>query len=998
MRIVHGFGFGSAALGLKVIESGDKSPHSQGPPSFAKTDMRKNPITLLFVLACAAPIWSAEIELPKVLDPRLKIELFAESPQIVTPTGIAVDNQGRVLCIESHTHFRPEGYQGPPADRIRRFEDTDGDGRADRITTFYEGTTFTMSVSVHHDDSVFVATRNEIFRLRDTDGDGRADERENLVRLDTTGNYPHNGLSGFAFDAFGHFYFGLGENLGADYKLIGSDGATLAGGGEGGNIFRCRLDGGELQRVATGFWNPFHVGFDNFGRLFAVDNDPDWRPPCRLLHIVPGGDYGYRFRYGRRGTHPFTSWFGDVPGTLGMVAGTGEAPCGVLAYQSDNLPAEYCGDLLVTSWGFHALERYRLQPRGATFGAAAETVIKGGENFRPVGISLAPDGSLYLSDWVLRSYNLHGQGRIWRISAKDESAGQRPTDLEPAFRSPHRPLSESAARKLAGDESAGRTFLRQQLQENDEPRLRALALTSLVAAGDTDDVLRNAIDDSSVAVRALAVDVLPESLLDAPTIAVGTESPLVRAAALRRIQRPADREIPLRLLADSDPWVQQAARLALARSLSADQLLEVGLPDDPLRRLGVALLLRDSGDARAQQFLPKLLADADPRVRFVAVQWVGEAKLKQFESSLADGLKTRATTGPLFEAYLASLDMLRNDRPGAQFESQQDDIIASLITRADISAPVLILCLRKLQDPEARQYRGGDHPALTVERLSGLLKHDDVSVRLEAVRALGELSSTARLKPLIEVATNSESPVALRAAAIVGIGPLDPASLAALLDLAESDLGTVRDEALRSLRGASLTDDQRQRLQKVGQSHREALELVTRALDAQWKATNHPSADDTVGWQQWLDDAASRGGDAEAGRRIFFHPQGPRCYACHQIEGRGGAIGPDLSTIGKLPERRILESIVAPSSEVAPQFVPWTIVKTDGRVVTGVLVTERGEDQLYADAQGTLFHVKHSEIDDRQPQNKSIMPDGLVDQLTDRELRDLLALLRGLAQ
>ena len=66
--------------------------------------------------------------------------------------------------------------------------------------------------------------------------------------------------------------------------------------------------------------------FDAFGRLFAVDNDPDSRPPCRLLHIVEGGDYGYRFRNGRKGLHPFTAWNGELPGTLGMVAGTGEAP------------------------------------------------------------------------------------------------------------------------------------------------------------------------------------------------------------------------------------------------------------------------------------------------------------------------------------------------------------------------------------------------------------------------------------------------------------------------------------------------------------------------------------------------------------------------------------------------------------------------------------------------------------------------------------------------
>src|SRR6476660_6999187 len=128
---------------------------------------------------------NSDIPSPKVLDPRLKIELVAAEPDIVTPTGLAVDSRGRVLVVESHTHFRPAGYQGPPADRIRMFQDTDDDGRADRGSTFFEGTTWTMNVGAHPDGSVYVATRGEIFRLRDTDDDGRADERRQLVRLET---------------------------------------------------------------------------------------------------------------------------------------------------------------------------------------------------------------------------------------------------------------------------------------------------------------------------------------------------------------------------------------------------------------------------------------------------------------------------------------------------------------------------------------------------------------------------------------------------------------------------------------------------------------------------------------------------------------------------------------------------------------------------------------------------------------------------------------------
>ena len=112
---------------------------------------------------------------PRVLDSRLVFERIAAEPEIVTPTGIAVDGRGRVLVIESHTHFPPEGYKGPPADRIRVFEDRDKDGRPECTGTFFEGTKMTMNLRAASDGSVFVATRSALYRLWDRDGDGKAD-------------------------------------------------------------------------------------------------------------------------------------------------------------------------------------------------------------------------------------------------------------------------------------------------------------------------------------------------------------------------------------------------------------------------------------------------------------------------------------------------------------------------------------------------------------------------------------------------------------------------------------------------------------------------------------------------------------------------------------------------------------------------------------------------------------------------------------------------------
>ena len=105
-------------------------------------------LTTLLVFLFTSSQLVAQDEQPKSLDPDLKIELFAESPQIVTPTGLDVDHAGRVWAIESNTHIPPDGYSGHPTDRILVMQDTNGDGKADKIVTFTDGLTHTMSIAV----------------------------------------------------------------------------------------------------------------------------------------------------------------------------------------------------------------------------------------------------------------------------------------------------------------------------------------------------------------------------------------------------------------------------------------------------------------------------------------------------------------------------------------------------------------------------------------------------------------------------------------------------------------------------------------------------------------------------------------------------------------------------------------------------------------------------------------------------------------------------------
>ena len=104
---------------------------------------------------------------------------------------------------------------------------------------------------------------------------------------------------------------------------------------------------------------------------------------------------------------------GHAPGVLDwLLERNGEAPCKIISYESDGLPREYVGDLLVASWADHRVERYVVAEKGASVTAERKPFVQGGKDFRPVGLGVAPDGSLFVSDWVLSNYELHGKGAM----------------------------------------------------------------------------------------------------------------------------------------------------------------------------------------------------------------------------------------------------------------------------------------------------------------------------------------------------------------------------------------------------------------------------------------------------------------------------------------------------------------------------------------------------------------------------------------------------------
>jgi len=911
-------------------------------------------------------------EVPTAADKRLVVELFAAAPDIVHPIALDFDAKGRLLVVESHTHFRPAKYDGPKFDRIRLLEDTDGDGKADTFTTFYEGTTHTMDLAVHPDGSVYVATRNEIIRLRATKGTGKADEKTRVVFLDTKGNYPHNGLCGLSFDSRGDLNFGIGENLGADYKLVGSDGVTLTGGGEGGNVYHCTADGKKLRRVATGFWNPFGSCRDCFGRLFVVDNDPDASPPCRLLHVVEGGDYGFQFRYGRAGRHPFQAWNGELPGTLPFVAGTGESPCEVISYESDGLPDEYRGELLVPAWADHRIERYTPKPKGASFTAERKPFIQGGKDFYPSGLTVAPNGSLFASDWGSRSYELHGKGAIWHIKWKDAKPTKRPVDPKEAILSADRKTREAAARELAKTEK-GREILRKEVVI-DDVRVYASVLVALLDAKD-DAIELHLLAKASppLAIRELIVrglvangvhdlDVSPE------------QPPNVRLVAVAGLKGEKVAPVLLNLLAEKDPFLRQAA---VNRLSQLPELLTKLKPTgtESTQRIGLLLAWRASGHKDAFKHLPDFLKDPDPDVRFMAAKWVSDEKLTEFRSQIADMLKSPALDPRGYVALATTLARL-DGKP-----VNEDSLATYFLDRLndrDAPLPARLMALRAIS---------ATYKNLRTERLVELLKQTDPTFRIEVLRALKDRADAKSAPAVLAIAQDAKEPAAVRAQAVLTLSATGT-DANILVSLAGDPETVVRQEALRALTGTKLDQNQEAALLLAIKGKDDSSALVARVLGKPVNA-DRPEATNTDAWLKRLDGPA----DPDAGRRVFESPKLAGCYKCHQVEGRGANVGPDLSLIGRTERKWIVESVLQPSTVVAPHYQAWKIQLTDDRTLTGLLVGTYLDVSEYIDEKGNRFKVPAGDVADVRAAKNSIMPDGLLDKLTDQEIRDLIAYL-----
>ncbi len=304
------------------------------------------PAALLERLTDAAPKPSATVDhdpakAVSYLDPGsgLEVTLFASEPMMTNPTDIDVDALGRVWVCDvqnyrGHNGLRKEG------DRILILEDTQGTGKADKATTFYQGRDVdaALGVCVLGDKTIVSCTPN-VFTFTN-DGTDHAGKKEVLFKNPGVVQHDH-GAHAFVFGPDGKLYWNFGN---AGQRVCDPQGKTIVDleGNEvqesgrpyrGGMVFRCNQDGSQFEVLGHNFRNNYEVAVDSFGTLWQSDNDDDGNRGVRINYVMEHGNYGYSDEMTGAGWNesyidrpeeiPLRHWHQNDPGVVPNLLQTG---------------------------------------------------------------------------------------------------------------------------------------------------------------------------------------------------------------------------------------------------------------------------------------------------------------------------------------------------------------------------------------------------------------------------------------------------------------------------------------------------------------------------------------------------------------------------------------------------------------------------------------------------------------------------------------------------
>jgi putative membrane-bound dehydrogenase-like protein len=510
--------------------------------------------------------------------PALQAELFASEPLMLNPSATDIDHRGRVWVCEVVNYRKHKGKR-PEGDRIIILEDANGDGKADKVKVFAQGTQFDSAHGVcvlgtpdGKGTRAIVSCGDKVFILTDTDGDDKAD-KEQVLFSGISGTQHDHGIHAFTFGPDGRFYFNFG-NSGKQIKdAKGEVIVDLAGNRVEdkrkpyleGMVFRCNLDGSGFETLGWNFRNNWMVAVDSFGTIWQSDNDDDGNRGVRINFVMEFGNYGYRDELSGAGWNDAWKkaiakaklpddqkfryhWHLDDPGVVPNLLNTGGgSPTGITVYEGNLLPAEFRGQVIHCDAGPNVTRAYPVERDGAGYKARTVNVLEGTRDrwFRPSDVKVAPDGSLIVADWYdpgVGGHNMQDldRGRLFRVTPKGHTGYKTPKfdfataeGCVEALKNPNfatRYVAWQALNKM-GTKALGQLDL--LFSQTADARLRARALWLLTLIPGQEQVyLRKALADQDEDIRITGLRIARAHKLD--VIPLVKQLAADKSAAVRR--------------------------------------------------------------------------------------------------------------------------------------------------------------------------------------------------------------------------------------------------------------------------------------------------------------------------------------------------------------------------------------------------------------------------------------------------------------------------------
>ena len=935
------------------------------------------------------------------LPPGFQIELVASEPDLVNPIAMCFDEKGRVWVTESIEYPRSEPGKG--RDRIKILEDTDGDGRTDKVTIFAEGLNIPSGIALGH-GGVWVANAPHLLFYK-IGPDGKAAGKPEVVFSGFGRDDTHELPSGLTFGPDGWLYGLNGVFNPSVIKHQGKEHRFTCA------LWRLHPRTRVFELFSEGTSNPYGVTFDTLGNAFIS--------ACVIDHLWHLAEKGYYHRQG--GPYPPHTWKLE---SIVRHKHQKAAYCGIHWYDSDAYPAEYRNKLYMGNIHGSCINADQVERTGSTYtGKTAPDFLTANDPwFMPVCQKTGPDGCLYILDWYDRYHCYQDarrdpvgidrlNGRLYRIrysgtprapmglNLAEESDSVLITRLSQGnglFRElAQRLLSERLAADSKGHAAASKELTNLVNSASASNRTRLLALWSLVSAGDlpVEDHLQW-LTSSNPAIKAWAVraagnqktsDKRIQEAVIASSDSENADVKLQAVVALGKLPGidPVGNWMSILSKSGTDPilpaiiWQNTLPKLSGSEGwsslLNTPTMKETGAAINPGReefitRLSVlAVTSRDIMPDHVKT-LARLVDQSNWATPSTRSAWL-RSVARELEINNAGREKLWR------EAFLPVASRLAKSEQGKLRDDAE--LLAALLGDKDSQTQ---LGKRAFNPKNSDNYR--------MEALQALLKVGDAQVVESAVQTVLDNSQPEafRGRVLAELARFDQSNLGERL--MIAWQKLPPSLKDRVVDVLSQrpQWATAFVSAVEAgkVPATAAGVNQIRKLQSVGTPE---LQKRVKAVWGIVRDGRNPARENVA--REMAVHLGKTRGDAVKGQAVFAK----NCAVCHKFHGVGQEVGPDITSNGRASFEQLLSNVFDPSLVIGSAFQATTVLTTKGRLVSGLIVEDSPNRVTLKVQGGTLEVIPRGEVEQVSVSANSLMPEGLEKQITPSEIADLFAFL-----